>query len=133
MTSESLQEIASGARSGAYHSSMGRPWYVVAKTLAKQREISYQSMADRLGVSKATVGHWFTGRNRATLDVIKEIARMLDVPLTELVAEDAYYLTDEHERALIERYRKIPPELRKHAAKILDGLVPKPEDPPSES
>jgi transcriptional regulator with XRE-family HTH domain len=104
---------------------MGRPWYIVAKALATERRLSYQEMADRLGVSKATVGHWLTGRNRATLDTIREISSMLEVPLTELVAEDAYYLTDEHERALVERYRKIPPELRKHAVAILDGLVPK--------
>ena len=89
------------------------------------RKITYQDMADRLGVAQATVGHWMTGKNRATLDTIREIAKVLDVQVTELIAEDAYYLTDDSERELIDRYRKIPPELRRHAAAILDGLAPK--------
>lgn len=122
MTSASLQNTNGPTPPWRYHGRM-RPWYVVAKQLAADKRISYQEMADLLHVAKATVGHWLTGRNRATIDVIKEIARVLDVPVTELIAEDAYYLTDENERRLIDKYRKIAPELRKHAPSILEGLI----------
>jgi transcriptional regulator with XRE-family HTH domain len=102
---------------------MSGHWYIVAKAVAADRKVGYQQLADRLGVAKSTVGHWLTGRNGATLDVIMEVARALDVPVTELIADDAYYLTDERERDLIDRYRKIPPELRRHAAAIFDSLA----------
>lgn len=98
-------------------------WYDIARTRALQVGLSYAEIADRLGVSKSTVGHWLTGRNQARIDTIRRIASVLDVPVSTLIEADAYYLTDETERKLIDQLRQAPPEARKHVAAMIAAYL----------
>lgn len=96
-----------------------RPWYVVAKKLGKERKITQQAIADALGVSKGAVSLWYSGTNRPRLETIQRIAQMLGSTVTELIAEDPYFITEEEERQLIDLFRQLPPEKQQEAKEYL--------------
>lgn len=98
---------------------MDRPWYVVARELARARGITYLDLAEALNVNKSTVGHWLTGRNNPRLQVIARIATLLNTTVTELISEDAYFLTDPQERRGIDQLREIPADKRQEAIDFL--------------
>lgn len=110
------------------------PWYEVATKLRKEQRITLQQLADHMGCAKSTVGHWLTGRNPASLAAIKEIAMVLGTNEIKLLADDPFYVTDPHERAIINRIREVPPEYRAIALSMIDGAlsglppVPAPRD-----
>ena len=119
----SLQYANSSGALDTYHQKMTRYWYDVAKERAKELGITYEEIAERLGVAKSTVGHWFTGRNRPRLDTLKRIAKVLDMPVMTMIAEDAYFLVEEDERALVDVFRLIPQDKRAHAAAMLEAYA----------
>lgn len=96
-----------------------RPWYEVAKKLGKERNVTQQSIADALGVTKAAVSHWYSGKNRPRLETIQRIAQMLGTTVTELIAEDPYFITEEQERQLIDLFRQLPPEKQQEIREYL--------------
>jgi transcriptional regulator with XRE-family HTH domain len=55
--------------------------------LLKQRNYSHRGLADALGVSKQSVTNWTQGHNEPSLRHLREIARVLDLPLGELLEE----------------------------------------------
>jgi len=85
--------------------------------------MSYQDVADYLGVHKSAVGHWFTGRYRCPLDTIQRIATLLQTTVTELIAEDPYFITDDTERAVIDQLRSVPAEYRDQLKRMIDAFV----------
>lgn len=102
---------------------MATPWYTKAKAVLKAKRITYQEVADKLGVEKSTVGHWMVGRNNPTFDQVREIARMIETSLSELVGEDPYFLTDENERKLIDTLRNLSPEEKQEALRLLSAYL----------
>ncbi|MBB1074501.1 helix-turn-helix transcriptional regulator [Rhodoferax sp. 4810] len=94
-------------------------WYQVATERRKALGITYEQIAAALGVSKSTVGHWFTGRNRPLFDTIREIAKVLDTTVAELTSEDPYFVTDDLERDILYCVRETPPEYRKQLANVV--------------
>ena len=119
----SLQYANSRKPLDPYHQKMTRYWYDVAKERAKELGITYEGIAEELGVAKSTVGHWLTGRNRPRLDTLKRIAKVLDMPVMTMISEDAYFLVEEDERALVDVFRLIPPDQRAHAAAMLEAYA----------
>ena len=55
------------------------------KELRKEREMSQEQLAERLGVSSRTVSRWETGRNLPDLSVLIEIADLYGVDIRELI------------------------------------------------
>ena len=121
--SERLQSIAGRPALSRYSDPMrNRPWYQVARERARELGMSYQDIADRIGVQKATVGHWMTGRNRPRLEQIARIAEVLQTTVPALVAEDAYYITDDTERAILDAVREVPPEYRAQVVRLIGAF-----------
>lgn len=61
----------------------------VAKALAKARQakgLSQAELAKKLGVSAGTVGGWEAGDHGPAKDRLAEVARVLDLDITELLA-----------------------------------------------
>ena len=87
-----------------------RPWYEVARTLLKERNMTYADLAAILNVTTGTVGHWMVGRREPTLEQIKTIAKVLDKSVSELCGEDFYFLTDQAERDVINTWRSLTPD-----------------------
>jgi transcriptional regulator with XRE-family HTH domain len=89
-----------------------RPWYEVARVLLKDKGMTYADLADILGVTTGTVGHYMVGRREPTLDQLKTIAKALDKSISELAGEDVYFLVEESEREVIDTWRTLTPDQR---------------------
>lgn len=103
--------------------SQGTPWYRVATRIRKQKGMTLEQLADRLGYAKSTVGHWLTGHNPAPLAIIKEMAMVLGTNEIVLIADDPFYITDITERGIIEQLRGVPADRRELAAKIVASTL----------
>jgi len=101
---------------------MSTPWHIKARKLAKDRGLSYQEMADRLGVSKAAVGHWMSGRHDPSLPRLQEIATMLETSLSDLVAEDDRFMRNEDEVRAVKSIREMPEDYRAQALAMLEAF-----------
>jgi transcriptional regulator with XRE-family HTH domain len=112
---------------------MSEPWYIKARRLAKDMDLSYQSMADALGVQKSTVGHWMTGRHFPSLARLEKIAAMLNTSVPDLVADDDRFARDELESNLLHEIRETPAEYRAQALAMLRAYrASLPEAPPKD-
>lgn len=103
----------------AHTLSMSTPWYIKARRRAKDLGLSYQAMADRLGVKKATVGHWMTGRHYPSLTRLEEIAAMLETSQADLISEDENFVHTEEELNAVREIREMPAEYRAQAVAML--------------
>ena len=132
--SRRIQSIATDTQAPRYAAHMrNRPWFLVARERAKELGMSYQDIADRIGVQKATVGHWMTGRNRPRLEQIARIAAVLQTTVPALVADDAYYITDDTERAILDAVRQVPAEYRSQVVRLIGAFSAALEHPSSDS
>lgn len=103
---------------------MTTPWYIKARTIRKAKNITYQQIADELGVTEGAVGHWMTGKRSPDLKTIKGIAVMLDTSLSELLEDDPYYLQSQNERDIVDLYRQLPESQHETIARIIKSLIP---------
>jgi transcriptional regulator with XRE-family HTH domain len=95
------------------------PWYIKARRRATDLDLSYQAMADRLDVKKSRVGHWMTGRHYPSLQMLGEIAAMLETSVAELISEDSYYIRNEIEMDAVRVLRETPAEYQAQAVAML--------------
>jgi transcriptional regulator with XRE-family HTH domain len=98
-------------------------WYTKAKTILKQKGMRYIDIAQALGVTESAVGHYLTGRREPTLEVIRKIAGMCGMSLSELVGEDPRFVVDEKEKQLIDLIRQLSEPEKQAALKIIKALA----------
>ena len=55
-------------------------WYEQAKARIRERQISQEQMAERMGVTQGAIGHWLNGRREPKLEVINRMLELLDLP-----------------------------------------------------
>ncbi len=54
----------------------------------KERGIKNQWLADKLGMTKASVSNYVTNKHQPSLETLYQIATLLDIPVTELLNPD---------------------------------------------
>ena len=52
----------------------------------KQKNITQQELAEKLGVSDRTIGNWENGRNMPDLSLFKPLCKELDITLNDLMS-----------------------------------------------
>ncbi len=62
-----------------YNAGMKMKWYELAKSLMKEKGITYDDLAERFSVSKGAVGHWMTGKREPSLHDIAGILAFVGV------------------------------------------------------
>lgn len=55
------------------------------KKLRKEKNITQEQLAERMGVSRRTVSRWETGSNMPDLDILIELSDYYDVELRDLL------------------------------------------------
>jgi len=110
-------------------STINVPWYIKARRRAKDLDLSYQAMADRLDVTKSRVGHWMIGRHYPSLRMLGEIAAMLETSVSELISEDEYYIRSEIELDAVRIIRETPAEYQGQAVAMLRAFQASLEKP----
>jgi transcriptional regulator with XRE-family HTH domain len=84
-------------------------------------------------VSEGAVSSWLKGRFRPGLSTITEIAKVLNLTIVDLLADDDSLARNDLELTLLRRLRNIPEKDRDQAAAliaaVLDTLIATPHDP----
>ena len=57
----------------------------VIRTLRKRRGLTQEQLAEQLGISVMTVRRWEWGERIPNVEDLKKAARVLDIPVTELI------------------------------------------------
>ena len=55
------------------------------KELRKEKNITQEELADKMGVSRRTVSRWETGTNMPDMDILIDISDLYDVDLREIL------------------------------------------------
>ena len=55
------------------------------KELRKEKNITQEELADKMGVSRRTVSRWETGSNMPDMDILIDISDFYDVDLREIL------------------------------------------------
>ena len=63
----------------------------VLSTLRRERGLTQEQLAKRLFITRQAVSRWETGETAPGIDMIKLIARELDVPVTQLLEMPDHY------------------------------------------
>lgn len=107
-------------------------WYEKAKAAFRDRDIPQKAIADTLCVTEGAVSHYLSGRREPPIETIRKLAAMLDMSLSELVEGDPFYVSDPDEQAALAVLRRMPPERRATALRLLETLAEPVEKPPTE-
>ncbi len=54
-------------------------WYELVKTRMKQRKITQEGLAERLGKSQSGIAHWLSGNRKPSIDEIAEILKVVGI------------------------------------------------------
>jgi predicted transcriptional regulator len=99
-------------------------WQKKIRGYLKDRHLSHGWLADELGVSKAAVGHWLTGKRGIKLEHAKRLSATCGVPLHEILDSDDPGILTAEETAFIHRLRQLPQEQRKALLTLMSTPPP---------
>lgn len=98
----------------------------------KTRHLNQQELGELFGVSRSTINYWLSGKAKPSIESIKNIAKVLEIPLSELLGKESYNdlsdldeelikLTKEQKIFTLEFFRLInkKPEIKDSLSKLL--------------
>ncbi len=86
----------------------------------RYRALSQEQLAERVGLSKASVSRIESGKTPYTQDVLETIAIVLDTDPASLLAQDP--IDEDGVWVLVEHLRRLAPSARRRALAVLDAL-----------
>lgn len=92
------------------------------KKLRKQRKIKQSEMAAALNVTQGAVANWENGIRAPSIDVLPDIARLLDVSIDQLfeVQPTPSIVLTEDEKRLLSAYRAADEKIKRGALSMLE-------------
>ena len=67
--------------------------FILAKEITenkKTRHLSQQELGELFGVSRVTINSWLLGKAKPSIESIKNIAKILEIPISELLGKENY-------------------------------------------
>ena len=104
---------------------MAGKWTDRVRQGLKAKGFIFDDLALRLGVTRGAISHYLTGIREPNLAQVKEIAKMLDMSLSELLGDDATFITDEKQLRAAEIIKELPDDKKEMALKMLESLIEK--------
>ena len=100
------------------------PMAEIIKEYRKKAELSQQSLADQLHVTRNTVLNWESGKYRPDADLFLPLCRILGITLYDLfgLTEGSEDIISVHEMNLIRQYRAISPVSQRIIDRVLDSI-----------
>jgi transcriptional regulator with XRE-family HTH domain len=81
----------------------------------KQAKLSQTEMAKQLGISPSSVSNWEQGLNSIDIDLLFKACKILNVPISQMTETTIDYVVgDDEDMAILEVYKKLPPDQQKH-------------------
>jgi transcriptional regulator with XRE-family HTH domain len=98
-------------------------WNEMARDAMKRRGMTCANLATELGVHQTTVSKWMTGRSHPGSGMIRRIAGILGMAMSDLYGKDA---VDTQERQLLDAFHQMTACEREHLLKLLNiGVGPR--------
>ena len=67
--------------------------FIFAKEIKENKKTRYlnqQELGELFGVSRVTINTWLSGKAKPSLEKIEKIAKVLEIPLSELLGKESY-------------------------------------------
>ena len=80
----------------------------------KRKGLSQEELANKIGVKRAVVSKYETGKISPRIEIIQKISRVLGVPVHELVGDTMYIDTVENISALLSSGKATPKKVLEH-------------------
>ena len=97
-------------------------WTARVRLALKAKGYTMQDLAVRIGVKQPAVSLYLSGKREPTISQIKEMAKMLDMSLSELLGDDATFIADKKQIEALEEFKQIPDDKKEIAIKLLRSL-----------
>lgn len=96
------------------------------RRLLEKNGIKNTELARRVGVSKAAVSNWLSGKNSIDIDIVPAICDVFGVSIDEFLghAHNAWYSLSDDERELIQTYRTLNKRDKKVVVNLAQSLSP---------
>ena len=102
---------------------MASKWTDRVKAKLKADGLVYNDLAEVLNVTEGAVSHYLNGAREPSINQVKEIAKMIDMSLSELLGDDAVFITNLKEIKAAELIQQMPEEKKDLALKLLATLA----------
>lgn len=97
-------------------------WTSRVRAGMKAKGYTQDDVASRLHVTRGAISHYLNGIREPNLNQVKELAKMLDMSLSELLGDDATFINDETQLKAVDIIKELPPEKQELAIKLLESL-----------
>lgn len=101
---------------------MSTKWTSRVKAGLKSKGFLYKDLALRLNVTEGAISHYLNGIREPSLSQVKEIGKMLDMSLSELLGDDATFISDEKQIRAAELIKSLPDDKQEIALRLLESL-----------
>ena len=102
---------------------MSDKWTDRVKARLKSMGYTHDDLASRLNVTRGAATHYLNGIREPSINQIREISKMLDISLSELLGDDATFISDEKQIRAAEIIKNLPDEKKQIAIKLLESLL----------
>ena len=104
---------------------MSDKWNTRVKARLKALGYRHDDLAERLNVTRGAATHYLNGIREPSINQIKEIAKMLDMSVSELLGDDAVFISDENQIRATEIMKELPKDKQELAIRLLESLKEK--------
>ena len=102
---------------------MAEDWTDRAQREMKVKGYENTDVASRLGITEGAVSRLLNDIGEPSFVQLEEIAKMLDMSLSELIGEDAIFVSDKQQIRAVELMQDIGQDRRDLALKVLEALI----------
>ena len=102
---------------------MAEEWTDRAQREMKAKGYENTDVASSLGITEGAVSRLLNGIGEPNFVQLEEIAKMLDMTLSELIGEDAVIVSDKQQIRAVELMQDIGQDRRDLALKVLEAFI----------
>ncbi|MCH6566637.1 MAG: helix-turn-helix transcriptional regulator [Proteobacteria bacterium] len=102
---------------------MAEDWTDRAQRELKVKGYENTDVASRLGITEGAVSRLLNDIGEPSFVQLEEIAKMLNMSLSELIGEDAIFVSDKQQIRAVELMQDIGQDRRDLALKVLEALI----------
>ena len=93
-------------------------WNEILRKWMAKNQVTQLNMATRLGVTEGAFSHWLHGRREPKIEIIQEIAKIMEISTSALIGEDKQ-VDSLKEQELLRNYNLLSVSDRM----LIDGLL----------
>ncbi len=102
---------------------MAADWTDRAKQGLKRKGYVYKDLAAVLNVTEGAASHYLNGAREPSINQVKEIAKMIDLSVSELLGDDAVFISDKKQIEALTIIKQLPEDKKEIALRLLKTLA----------